>query len=175
MDHGDLAVPRDRAEAQKWNRQAGGHTWLAPSGRLPLILLLVALPLALVAFVWGMVVLPRRELTGWKQLLFTSLVHLVGFALVLNSINTYGFQFFFPKCTHGFLATSCYEYGSGPAAHVLQALGDYQVVNLIFRFMMGLGFGLDVLAIWYVVYIYRSLIRGKAQPSRNAEIGRLPG
>jgi hypothetical protein len=94
-------------------------------------------------------------------------VHLAGAALVLNSINTYGFQFFFPKCSHSFLATSCYEYGNGRAAHFLSALGDFQVVNLIFRFMMFVGLGLDVLAIWYLVYVYRSLFRRK-QVARTA-------
>jgi hypothetical protein len=158
-----LGVPRDYAEAQKWNRKVGERTRRARPSRLPLIFLLMALLLILAMFVWGLVAFQRNTIIGWKRLLTSPFVHIVGVALVLNSINTYAFQFFFPKCTHAFLATSCYEYGNGGAAHFIQALGDFQIINLIFRFMMIIGLGLDVLAIWYAVYVYRLLLLRKAQ------------
>jgi len=94
-----------------------------------------------------------------KRLLNGPIVHLTGVALVLNSINTYGFEFFFPKCTRSSLAASCYQYGS--SAHFLESLGGLQVVNLLLRFMMVIGFGLDILAVAYLVFLCKKLFRSR--------------
>lgn len=41
--------------------------------------------------------------------------------------------------------------------HFATALHDWQMVNLIWRFMAMVGFACDALAIWYVVYLCQGL------------------
>jgi hypothetical protein len=37
--------------------------------------------------------------------------------------------------------------------------GDWSMVNLVFRFMAGIGLILDALAVWRAVYVIRPLFR----------------
>ncbi len=43
-------------------------------------------------------------------------------------------------------------------------IGDWATVNLIFRFVAGVGLILDMLAVWYVVYVVRLIFRCRALP-----------
>jgi hypothetical protein len=166
-----VGVPRDVSESRKWSRLANGDhpnhesvgTWT----------MFAVAALAVIAFALGLVALHRNVLTGWQHLLVAVLVHLAGAALVLNTLTTYGFSIVFPHCSHSFLATDCTQISDPHTRMIVNGIGDWAVVNLIFRFMAGIGFVLDALAVWYVVYLCRLLIRRprvripRAVPSRN--------
>ncbi len=162
MEDVGAGVPQDSVEARKWRDRVleknSKPFW--KSGRLVAILFFITLA----AYAAGMVVLQRGSLTSWKRIILLSFVHLVGIALVLNSILTYGLFFLFDKCTYAFLAAGCSEYGQ--FAHLIEALKDLQTMNLVFRFMAMLGFGLDILAGWYLFYLY-SIFRVKPAGVRN--------
>ena len=78
---------------------------------------------------------------------------------MLNTLTTYGFWIVFPHCSHSFLATACTEISDPPTRKIVNEIGDWAVVNLIFRFMAGVGFVLDALAVWYVVHLWQLLFR----------------
>ena len=115
--------------------------------------------LAVVAFSLGLLALQRHALTGWQRVIVAVLVHVAGIALVLNTLTTYGFWIVFPHCSHNFLATACTEISDPQTRKIVNEIGDWAVVNLIFRFMAGVGFVLDALAVWYVVYLWQLLFR----------------
>ena|SRR5579862_5727968 len=168
-----LGVPRDKAEFEKWSQKAAVQNPPAPATPQGLIFhsrfWLLEIFLIVAVFVCGLFVLQKETLPKWKRLLIAPFVHLIGLVLVLNSINTYGFQLFFPKCRGNDMTTSCYQYHfSDRVAHFLQTLGDLQIENLLFRFMMIMGFALDILAVWYLVYLYKRLFRRSAGAHANA-------
>jgi len=141
-----VGVPRDQQEAKKWlklyNAQHPDNT--ATRTRE---LFAVAI-LAVVAFSLGLLALQRHALTGWQRVIVAVLVHVAGIALVLNTLTTYGFWIVFPHCSHSFLASACTEISDPPTRKIVNEIGDWAVVNLIFRFMAGVGFVLDALAVW---------------------------
>lgn len=97
---------------------------------------------------------PPGRKSPWKRFF----IHVFGIALVLNSINTYGFQYFFPGCANHYgLAPDCSSYGAWRG--VLETLGAWYVVNVLIRFMALLGFALDALALWYLIYLGRTIYR----------------
>jgi TPR repeat protein len=152
-----LGVPRDISESRKWARLAAGDH---PNNESIAIRVLFAVAvLAVLAFLFGMIALQRNALTGWKHLVVTVLVHAAGVALVLNTLTTYGFGIVFPHCSHSFLATDCTQISDPQARGIVNAIGNWAVVNLIFRFMAGVGFVVDALAVWYIVYLCRLLLR----------------
>jgi hypothetical protein len=166
-----VGVPRDASESRKWSK-------LASEGRsnhesLGIWTLFAIAALAVIAFSLGLVALHRDTLTGWRQLIVAFLVHAGGIALLLNTLTTYGFWLVFPHCSHTFLATDCTQISDPHTRTIVNGIGDWAVVNLIFRFMAGIGFALDALAVWYVVYLCRLLFRRprvripRAVPSRN--------
>jgi tetratricopeptide (TPR) repeat protein len=152
-----VGVPRDQQEAKKWlklyNDQHPDNT--ATRTRE---LFAVAI-LAVIAFSLGLLALQRHALTGWKRVIVAVFVHVAGIALVLNTLTTYGFWVVFPHCSHNFLATACTEISDPQTRQIVNEIGDWAVVNLIFRFMAGVGFVLDALAVWYVVYLWQLLFR----------------
>lgn len=89
-------------------------------------------------------------------------IHLLGIALVLNSINTYGFPYFFPDCrTPGIAPTVC-PASYGAYRDFVESLGGLRLANLILRFMALIGFGLDLLAAIYLIYLV-GLIAGRVR------------
>jgi hypothetical protein len=129
--------------------------------------------LAVIAFPFGLIALQRNVFAGRRRLLVAALVHVTGTALLLNTLATYGFGIVFPHCSLTFLATDCTQISDSHTRMVVNAIGDWAVVNLIFRFMAGVGFVLDALVVWYLVYLWRLLFRRPrvqipgAVPSRN--------
>jgi len=103
-------------------------------------------------------------LAGWKQSVATVFVHVVGPLLVLDSVLTYTTWFLTWNCSHDYLATACTQIADPSTRRLLNALGDFQMANLIFRFMAFAGFFLDVLAGWYLVYVWRQWVRGHVGP-----------
>ena len=79
--------------------------------------------------------------------------HIVGIALVLNSIITYASFGFFKLCSSPSEAT-CFN-SRGQTEYFLSSLVTIGHINLALRFMAGGGFLLDVLAIIYVIRIIR--------------------
>src|SRR5580693_3858776 len=124
-----LGVPRDFSEAKKWatlaktdhpNNQSGyTRAWFP-----------VAI-LAVLAFPFGLIALQRNVLAGRRRLIVAALVHVVGIALLLNTLATYGFGIVFPHCSHSFLATDCTQISDSHTRMVVNAIGDWAVVNLI--------------------------------------------
>jgi Sel1 repeat-containing protein len=156
-------VPRDPHEARKWldlyNSHHPDHSTTYIRGLFALALL------ALIAFAIGLVALQRGRLSGGQHLAVAVCVHAAGIALVLNTLTTYGFWVVFPHCSHNFLATACTQIADPNTRKIVNEIGDWAVVNLIFRFMAGVGFILDALAAWYVVYLCRLLFeRRRVQP-----------
>lgn len=92
-------------------------------------------------------------------------VFLLGCLNVLNSANTYlilpiGFYFF--GCSNFQLATNCpSELGS--LANLIVYLSDWATMNLVIRFMGGVGFVLDYFS---VVFVY-SLVKKKRTKQKN--------
>ena len=171
MYQGGIGVPRDLSESRKWARLAktdhpnneSAYTWAWFA---------VAI-LAVIAFVLGLIALQRNILAGWQHLIVAALVHVAGTALLLNTLVTYGFEIVFPHCSHSFLATDCTQIGDPHTRMIVNAIGNWAVVNLIYRFMVGVGFVLDALVVWYLVYLWRLLFRRprvqlpRAAPSGN--------
>lgn len=82
--------------------------------------------------------------------------HVVGLALVLNSLITYlNFFVLFKMCTSPAEAT-CLD-SHGQTDHFLSLLVTIGYINLALRFMAGGGFFLDSLA---VLYIFSPVIKG---------------
>jgi hypothetical protein len=160
MYQGGVGVPRDYQESKKWAR--------ALKAKHPDRMTIAALSflavglLAALAFSIGLVTLQRNLLTGWLRLIVAGFVHAGGIALVLNSLVTYGFLIVFHNCAHNFLATACTQISDEHTRKIVNAIGDWSMVNLIFRFMAGIGLILDVLAAWYLVYLFRSHFRRRA-------------
>jgi Sel1 repeat len=171
MYQGGVGVPRDMQESRKWARlqnarhpdKTNVHIWEWFGAAV----------LALLAFAMGLLALQRNALAGWRGQAIGVLVNAAGVALVLNSLTTYGFWIVFPHCAHNFLATACTQIADEPTRKMVNAIGDWAVVNLIFRFMAGVGLILDVLAVWYLVYVWqrvfgRSAPRGRSAAAPNA-------
>jgi hypothetical protein len=81
----------------------------------------------------------------------TVLFHVGGVLLILNSLDTYGFELLFPNCQASGMTNYCPSYGRFEG--IVEALGCLQVLNLVFRFMMLIGFVLDGLALWYLLIL----------------------
>jgi hypothetical protein len=157
MYHEGQGVPRDLQESKRWikvvnERHPDRSALVARVG-------LAVAALGFIAFSVGLVHLQRGTLTGWKHLCVAIPVHAAGIALVLNTLNTYGFWIVFPHCSHNFLATACTQIADPHTRKIVNEIGDWAMVNLIFRFMAGIGLVLDGLAIWYVVYLCRLLFK----------------
>ncbi len=166
-----VGVPRDSGESRKWAQLATGDH---PNNESVAIRALFAVAiLAVLAFTFGLIALHRNVLTGWRHTIVAVLVHVAGLALVLNTLTTYGFWIVFPHCSHSFLATDCTQISDPHTRAIVNEIGDWSVVNLIFRFMAGVGLVLDALAVWYLAYLCRLLFRRArvrvppAVPSRN--------
>jgi hypothetical protein len=166
-----VGVPRDVSESRKWSRLANGdHPNHEPGGIWTLFGVAI---LAVIAFSLGLIALHRNVLTGWQHRIVAVLVHVAGAALLLNTLTTYGFGLVFPHCSHTFLATDCTQISDPYTRTIVNGIGDWAAVNLIYRFMAGIGFALDALAVWYVVYLCRLLFKRRrariprAVPSRN--------
>jgi hypothetical protein len=174
MYQGGVGVPRDYQESKKWARMLKAtHPDRTPVGAL--LLLAVGL-VAVLAFSIGLVVLQRDLLAGWRRIVVAVFVHAGGIALVLNSLATYGFPIVFHNCAHNFLATACTQISDPRTRQIVNAIGDWSTVNLIFRFMAGIGLILDVLAGWYLVYVFwlrsrRSTSAARLGVSPNRQTG----
>jgi hypothetical protein len=153
-------VPRDPVEERRWNQR---HTATAPHKVDRLGLLLEAIGIAVLAFGAALGALHAGMLTGWKRSVATVFVHLVGPLLVLDSFLTYGTWLLTWNCGHDFLATHCTQIADPGTRHLLNSLGDFQMFNLVFRFMAIVGLVVDVLAVWYLVYLWRLLGRRSRQ------------
>jgi hypothetical protein len=95
---------------------------------------------------------------GWREVI-RPLIHLFGIALVLNTINTYFFPYLFPDCeTQGIAATHC-PASYGNYRDLVESLGGLRLANLILRFMALIGFALDFLALFYVIYLMSIFFR----------------
>jgi tetratricopeptide (TPR) repeat protein len=165
-----VGVPRDRDESRKWARLASA---LHPDKQTPRIRAWFGVAvLALVGFSIGLAALQRNALTGWPHLVVAVLVHATGIMLLLDTLTTYGFWIVFPHCSHNFLATACTQISDQHTRMIVNEFGDWAMVNLVFRFMAGVGLVVDALAVWYVVYLCRLLFRGprvaipRAAPAR---------
>jgi Sel1 repeat len=162
MYQGGIGVPRDMQESRKWaklqNQRHPDKTVMLAWG------LFGCAFLALLAFAIGLAVLQRHVLTGWPLLAVGLFVHAGGIALVLNSLTTYGFWLVFPHCSHNFLATACTQISDPHTRKIVNQIGDWAMVNLIFRFMAGIGLILDILAAWYLFYLWKLLFRRHAPP-----------
>lgn len=150
-------VPRDNAEARKWLDLYNAHHPDKSTARVRGLFAVAVL--ALLAFAFGLIAVQRGALAGWRHLCVAVLVNAAGIALVLNTLTTYGFWVVFPHCSHNFLATACTQIADPNTRKIVNEIGDWAVVNLIFRFMAGIGLVLDALAAWYVVYLCRLLFR----------------
>jgi TPR repeat protein len=148
-------VRRDPDEGRRWINKASGIA-SAPARRREFETLAV-LALGAAAFAGCLLLLQRHAVSGWKRGVLASYVHVVGIVLVVNTLITYGLpQLLFPKCSAGaWLATSCWEYKDLGVRKFATELHDWQMMNLIWRFMAMIGFTLDMLAAWYVVYVCR--------------------
>jgi len=152
-------VPRDLTEGRKWINKASEIA--TRPARIREYKWLAALLAGVLAFAGSLALLQRNKLSGWRRLVIASFVHVVGVALVLNTLNTYGLpELLFPKCSYGYLAAGCPDYQNLTVRHVATQLRDWQTMNLIWRFMAMVGFTFDALAIWYVCYVCQ-LWRGR--------------
>jgi hypothetical protein len=150
-------VPRDDQESRKWlNLYKAHHPDKSATAAWGLFAVAI---LAVIAFSLGLLTLQRRALTGWRSLCIAVLVHAAGIALVLNTLTTYGFGIVFRQCSHTFLTTDCTQIADPNTRKIVNEIGDWAVLNLVFRFMAGVGLILDALAVWYVVYLVRLLFR----------------
>jgi hypothetical protein len=163
-----VGVPRDSGESKKWARLATANPSNTAGVGSGMLLAVVAL--AVIAFSLGLIALHRNTLTGWQHQIVVVMVQAGGIALLLNSVATYGFWFVFPHCSHTFLATDCTQISDPHTRAIVNGIGDWAAVNLIFRFMAGIGFVLDALAVWYVVYLCRLLFRRPRARKRDRAI-----
>lgn len=152
-----VGVPRDQQEAKKWLKLYNAHHPDKTATRA-WGLFAVAI-LAVIAFSIGLLALQRHAVPGWQGVIVAVIVHVAGIALVLNTLTTYGFGIVFPHCAHNFLATDCTQISDPQTRKIVNEIGDWATVNLIFRFMAGVGLALDALAVWYVVYLWQLLFR----------------
>jgi hypothetical protein len=163
-----IGVPRDKSESRKWARQANA---LHPDKTVARDRLwFLGAVLAVLAFSFGLAALQKNLLTGWPHLIVAVVVHLAGIALVLNTLTTYGFWLVFPHCSHNFLATSCTQIADPHTRQIVNEIGDWAMMNLIWRFMAVVGLILDVLAVWYVVYLCQLLRRRSRRAPRSSSI-----
>lgn len=79
------------------------------------------------------------------------IVHVLGVLLILNSLNTYFFLFLgeFIGCSARELMTHCDVVLVGP---LLEFFGNIAQINLLIRFMAGIGFVLDILPLAYFLW-----------------------
>jgi hypothetical protein len=120
--------------------------------------------IAAVAFALGLFALQYQKLSGWQHYCVAVFVHVGGAFLVINSLITYGFWIVVPNCKFGFLAPSCTQFTDAHTRSIVNSIASYAMVNLIFRFMMVVGLAMDALAVWYLVYLWRFVIRrGRAK------------
>jgi Sel1 repeat len=159
-----IGVPQDLAESKRWaqlgrrpNRSAL-FAWLLFAGAV----------MAAVAFAMGLIALQYNKLSGWRYYCVAIFVHVGGAFLVINSLITYGFWVVVPGCKFGFLAPSCTQFGDAHTRSIVNWFASYAVVNLIFRFMMGVGLAMDALAGWYAVYLVRALWKRQRSQSGKA-------
>jgi hypothetical protein len=159
-----IGVPQDLAESKRWS-QLGQHP-----GRSVLVarLLFAAAVMAAVAFAMGLVALQFQRLSGWRYFCVAVFVHAGGAFLVINSLITYGFWIVVPNCKFGWLAPSCTQFTDPHTRSIVNWFANYAVVNLIFRFMMGVGLAMDALAAWYAVYLVRALWKRPRSQSGKA-------
>jgi hypothetical protein len=85
-------------------------------------------------------------LTG-QRLIVAVFVHTAGVGLVLNTLTTYGFWIVSPHCSHDFLATACTPISDRHTRKIVNQIGDFAMMNLIWRFIAIVGLVLDVLAV----------------------------
>jgi hypothetical protein len=88
-------------------------------------------------------------------------VHAAGVFLVGNTLVTYGFFIMFHKCSYAFLAPACTQISDPHTRQIVNSIGGYAMMNLIFRFMAVVGFAMDFLAGWYAVHLVRLVLRRK--------------
>jgi hypothetical protein len=157
MYRGGVGVPRDFSESRKWADLAKADHPDKESVHIRALFAVAVL--AVIAFSLGLIALQRNALTGWQHLIVASLVHVAGAALLLNTLTTYGFWIVFPHCSHNFLATDCTQISDPHTRMIVNGIGDWAVVNLVFRFMAGVGLVLDALAAWYLVYLCRLVFK----------------
>jgi Sel1 repeat len=159
-----LGVPRDLHESKKWAQVLNARH---PDKMTAVVRVLFAVGcLGVLAFSIALAALRRHALHGGRRLAIGIFVHAAGIALVLNSLTTYGFWLVFPHCSHNFLATACTQISDPHARKIVNEIGDWAMVNLIFRFMAGIGLVLDILAAWYLVYLCQLLFRHTPRPAR---------
>jgi Sel1 repeat len=146
-----IGVPQDLEESKRWARlgQRPDH------GVLRARLWFGGAVLAALAFALGLFALQFHKLSGWQFFCVAVLVHAVGTFLVINSLITYGFWILVPNCKFGFLAPSCTQFTDPHTRSIANWFANYAIVNLIFRFMLIFGLGMDLLAGWYLVYLAR--------------------
>jgi TPR repeat protein len=152
-------VPRDLDEGRRLINQA--NEIATRPQRMRTYRWVAGLLLGVVAFASSLLLLQRSKVSGWRRILLASFVHVVGVALVLNTLNTYGLpELIFPQCTAGaWLSTSCGNYQDPAVRELATTLHDWQTVNLIWRFMAMVGFLFDALAVAYLIYLGRGLRR----------------
>jgi Sel1 repeat len=156
-----IGVPQDLGESKRWAQLGRRPDRSALVARL----LFAGAVMAAVAFSMGLVALQYHKLSGWRYFCVALFVHVGGAFLVINSLITYGFWIVVPNCKFGFLAPSCTQFGDPHTRSIVNWFANYAIVNLIFRFMMIVGLGMDLLAGWYLVYLVRFVFRrgrGKA-------------
>ncbi len=150
-------VPRDHEEYHKWTnrgsdlgtRSARHRDWIWFAGLL----------LGALAFAASLRTLQRHRLAGRERLALATFVHGVGIALVLNSLITFGLpELLFPKCGYNFLAASC-SYQNKTIQSIATSLRNWQMFDLIWTFMGGIGLIFHALALWYLIYVFRPLWR----------------
>ena len=154
-----IGVPRDLEESKRWARlgQRPDH------GVLRARLWFAEAVIAALAFSLGLFALQFHKLTGWQHFC-VAFVHSVGTFLVINSLITYGFWIVVPNCKFAWLSPACTQFTDPHTRSMVNWFANYAVMNLIFRFMMIVGLGMDVLAGWYLVYLVRLVFwRGRVK------------
>jgi hypothetical protein len=172
-----LGVPRDTQESKKWSRVVSEKH--PDHSVLRIRLWFLSILLLLLAFACGLGALQTRKVSGWLRLPVGLLVHPLGIALVANSLVTYGFPIVFHNCLHNFLATACTQIADPQTRKIVNEIGDWSMFNLIWRFMAGVGLLLDILAAWYLVYLWLLFRRSPSPPPHplnlpNAQAGPAP-
>jgi TPR repeat protein len=156
-------VQRDPDEGRRWINKASDIS--TRPARIREYKWLAGLLLGVVAFAISLRRLQQNKVSGWRRTVLASLVHVIGIALVLNTLNTYGLpELLFPKCSYDYLAAGC-DYHDPGVRHLATSLRNWQMFNLIWRFMAMIGLVFDVLAVWYVVYLcqlWSRLRRGRS-------------
>ncbi|MFZ0335220.1 MAG: tetratricopeptide repeat protein [Candidatus Acidiferrales bacterium] len=155
-----VGVPRNLQESKKWARLT--NAMHPDKGTSRVRAWFAVAVLGVIAFSFGLGALQRRLVTGWQRLIVGIFVHAAGIVLVLDTLTTYGFWVVFPHCSHNFLATSCTQISNPHTRMIVNEIGDWAMANLIFRFMAGVGLVVDVLAVWYVVYLLRAIFKRPA-------------